>query len=156
MTIAYAALVDGPPEAIAADAVHGESQLASIADANPGAFQRIFIARGLMEAGAPAVPVAEVAMEVSAVPDPRRWATAWWTYFHLEDQCIRASPACRDMLGSAVADATRRSTESSESYRQLCHAAMLRLRAFSRRAQHGQGHSGSTRGGATLAGSGCS
>ena len=42
MTIAYAALVDGPPEAIAADAVHGESQLASIADAHPGAFQRIF------------------------------------------------------------------------------------------------------------------
>ena len=42
MTIAYAALVDGPPEAIAADAVHGESQLASIADANPGTFQRIF------------------------------------------------------------------------------------------------------------------
>ena len=40
--IAYAALVEGLPEAIAADAVHGESQLASIADANPGTFQRIF------------------------------------------------------------------------------------------------------------------
>ena len=84
----------------------------------------------LMEAGAPAVPVAEVAMEVNAVPDPRRWATAWWKYFDLEEQCIRASPACRDMLVSAVADATRCSTESPEDYRQLCDAAMLRLRAF--------------------------
>ena len=34
----------------------------------------------LMEAGAPAVPVAEVATEVNAVPDQRRWATAWWKY----------------------------------------------------------------------------
>ena len=84
----------------------------------------------IMEAGAPAVPVAEVATEVNAVPDQRRWATAWWKYFHLEGQCIRASPACRDMLGSGVADASRRSPESPEDYRQLCDAAMLRLRAF--------------------------
>ena len=46
MTIADAAHVDGPPEAIAADAVHGEGQLASIADANPGADQRIFNVHG--------------------------------------------------------------------------------------------------------------
>ena len=91
MTIAYAALVDGPPEAIAADAVHGESQLASIADAHPGAeLQTTEMGHSLVE----------------------------------------ILPFCRDMLGSAVADATRRSTESSENYRQLCHAAMLRLRAF--------------------------
>ena len=42
----------------------------------------------IMEAGAPAVPVAEVATEVNAVPDQRRWATAWWKYFHLEGQGI--------------------------------------------------------------------
>ena len=53
------------------------------------------------EAGAPAAPVAEAATEFQTTE-----------------------------LGSAVADATRRSTESSENYRQLCHAAMLALRAF--------------------------
>ena len=51
--IAYAALVDALPEAIAADAVHGESQLASIAYANPGAFQRIFNDHGGKGPGRP-------------------------------------------------------------------------------------------------------
>ena len=46
VAIANAAHVDGPPEAIAADAAHGEGQLASISDANPGAFQRVFNAHG--------------------------------------------------------------------------------------------------------------
>ena len=58
------------------------------------------------EAGAPAAPVTKAATELQTTE-----------------------------LGSAVADATRRSTESSENDRQLCHAAMLRLRAF------GLGHS---------------
>ena len=63
------------------------------------------------------------------VQDRRRWATVWWKYFHLDKQCVGASPACRDILGSVVTDATRRSTESPEDHRQLCDAAMLRLRA---------------------------
>ena len=133
MTIADAAHVDGPPEAIAADAVHGEDQLASISSSQMPILELSRVSSMLMEAGPPAVPVAEVATEVNAVPDQRRWATAWWKYFHLEGQCVSASPACSDMLGSTVADAadaSRRSTESPEDYRQLCDAAMLRLRAF--------------------------
>ena len=62
------------------------------------------------------------------VQDRRRWATVWWKYFHSEERCVRASPSCRDMLGSVVTDAARRSTESPEGHRQLCDAAMLRLR----------------------------
>ena len=130
MTIADVAHVGGPPEAIAADAVHGEGQLASISSSQMPILDLSNISSMLMEAGAPAVPVAEVATEANAAPDPRRWATAWWKYFHLEGQCFGASPACRDVLVSAVADATRRSTESTGDYRQLCDAAMLRLRAF--------------------------
>ena len=94
------------------------------------------------EAGALAAPVAEVATEFQTT--------------EMGHSLVEILPFCRDMLGSAVADATRRSTESSGNYRQLCHAAMLGLRVFLLRTQHGQPHSGSTRGGATLAGSGCS
>ena len=68
------------------------------------------------EAAAPAAPVAEAATEFQTT--------------EMGHSLVEILPFCRDMLGSAVADATRRSTESSENYRQLCHAAMLRLRDF--------------------------
>ena len=73
------------------------------------------------EAGALAAPVAGAATEFQTT--------------EMGHSLVEILPFCSDMLGSAVADATRRSTESSESYRQLCHAAMLWLRAF------GLGHS---------------
>ena len=68
------------------------------------------------EAAAPAAPVAEAATEFQTT--------------EMGHSLVEMLPFCRDILGSAVADATRPSTESSENYRKLCHAAMLRLRAF--------------------------
>ena len=68
------------------------------------------------EAAAPAAPVAEAATEFQTT--------------EMGHSLVEILPFCRDMLGSAVADATRCSTEFPEDYRQLCHAAMLRLRAF--------------------------
>ena len=62
----------------------------------------------IMEAGAPAVPVAEVATEANAVPDQRRWATAWWKYFHLEGQGIASLQRHVGGQGSPMpADAAR-------------------------------------------------
>ena len=81
----------------------------------------------LMEAGAPAVLVAEVATEVNAVPGSRPT--------EMGHSLVEILPFGRTVhsgiaLGSTVADASRRSTEAPEDYRQLCDAAMLRLRAF--------------------------
>ena len=74
---------DGPPAAIAADAVHGEGELASISSSQMPILELSSVSSMLMEAGAPAVPVAEVAAEVNTVPDQRRWATVWWKHFLL-------------------------------------------------------------------------
>ena len=63
----------------------------------------------IMEAGAPAVPVAEVATEVNAVPDQRRWATAWWKYFHFEGQGmhLQLAETCWGQGSPMPADAAR-------------------------------------------------
>ena len=74
------------------------------------------------------MPILELS-SVSSVFTVAEAATEFQTT-EMGHSLVEILPFCRDMLGSAVADATRCSTEFPEDYRQLCHAAMLRLRAF--------------------------